>query len=175
MFLEIFADVTCSTSARHPPFTPPPLPRSDSYPVDPGRPSRRGRPKKTRRKAAHPKHKRDNLPDTRLFVIDCGWTGCGLRLQHEPRSVKHHVMVYHLIERPADGKVTCRWVRKDTGRECGSTVLWESIIRHTLSVHTNLLLKQCECGKRFRPDTFHRHSCEGRENKNQQATPKCIA
>jgi hypothetical protein len=60
--------------------------------------------------------------------------------------------------------LACRWVRKDTGEECGSKLLPESLCRHTLDVHTNLIMKDCACGKRFRRDTLGRHRCEAQGN-----------
>ena len=64
----------------------------------------------------------------------------------------------------AKDTLICRWVRKDTGEECGSTLLPESLCRHTLDVHTNLIMVDCACGKRFRRDTLGRHRCDAQKN-----------
>jgi hypothetical protein len=175
MFVGSFTDFTRSTSAHHLPSIPLPIFRSESHPTDTEPRPRRGRPKGSRpistprvsrRTAAQvSRQHRDNLPEPgEADVIECGWTGCNYRIQHDTRSVKDHVRFYHGGLFRVKEFLTCRWVRKDTGEECGSRLLPESLCRHTLDVHTNLIMKDCVCGKRFRRDTLGRHRCEAQGN-----------
>lgn len=97
-------------------------------------------------------------------MINCGWTGCNSPIQYDTRSVKDHIRFHHGGLFRAKELLTCRWVRRDTGEECGSRLLPESLCRHTLDVHTNLIMRDCVCGKRFRRDTFGRHRCEAQDN-----------
>jgi len=170
MFIDLFTDCTRSTSAHRLPSIPMPISRSESYPTDTESRSQRGRAKKqrlipaprvSRRTVSRtPRQRRDNLPEPEeVAVIGCGWTGCNSQIQHDARSVKDHVRFHHGGLFKVKELLTCRWVRKDTGEECGSRLLPESLCRHTLDVHTNLIMKDCACGKRFRKDMFGRHRC----------------
>lgn len=151
-----------------------PISRSESYPADTESRPRRGRSKKPRPTTAHAsrrtmphgkKHPRDNLPEPgEVGVIECGWTGCGCRMQYDAQSVKDHVRFSHGGLFRLDEPLICRWIRKDTGEECGSKLLPGSLCRHTLDVHTNLIMKDCVCGKKFRRDTLGRHRCEAQGN-----------
>jgi len=175
MVIDSPTDRARSTSTRHPNFVPMPIARSESYPTDTESRSRRGRPKKpgpipgsriSRRRVLHaPRQRRDDLPEPgEVDVIECGWVGCDSRIQHDVRSVKDHVRFRHGGLLRATEPVTCRWLRKDTGDECGSRLLPVGLCRHTLDVHTNLIMKDCVCGKRFRKDTLARHRCEAQGN-----------
>lgn len=128
-----------STSARRLPSTTPPTSHSGSSPTDsdPTSKPQSTRPRKLRRRAAQgPRQQRDDLPDPAVIdVIDCGWRGCGRRIQYDVRSVKDHVRHLHGGLFRSKVPLTCRWVRNDTGMECGSTLLPESLCRHTLDMY----------------------------------------
>ena len=175
MFIDLFTDCTRSTSVYPLPSIPMPISRSESYPTDTESRSQRGRTKKpkpipaprvSQRTASRAlRQPRDNLPEPEeVAVIGCGWTGCNSRIQHDAQSVKDHVKFHHGGLSKAKEPLTCRWVRKDTGEECGSRLLPESLCRHTLDVHTNLIMKDCACGKRFRKDMLGRHRCGAQRN-----------
>ena len=170
-----FTDLTRSTSAHRLPTTSPPAPRPESLLTDTKPRPLRGRPSKPRptptprasRRATSRglgQH-RDHLPEPgEVDVIECGWPGCKTPIQYDIRSVKDHIRFYHGGLFRAKEPLTCRWIRKDTEEECGSRLLPESLCRHTLDVHTNLVMKDCVCGKRFRRDTLGRHKCKARED-----------
>jgi len=150
-----------------------PISRAESYSTDtesqprhPKKPRSTPAPPVSRRTVLQgPRRHRDNLPEPgEVGVIECGWTGCGSRIQHDTLSVKDHVRFHHGGLFRVKEPLICRWVRKDTGDECGSRLLPESLCRHTLDVHTNLIRKDCVCGKRFRRDTLRRHRCEAQGN-----------
>lgn len=175
MFPDVFTDLSQSTSAHRFLSTPPPMSHPTYYPTDTEPRPRHGRPKKQTRtptprasRQTAPQSlrlNRDNLPEPReVDVIECCWTGCNYRIQHDVRSVKDHVKLYHGDLSRTKELLTCRWVRRDTGQECGSRLLPKSLCRHTLDLHTNLIMEDCVCGKRFRRDTLGRHRCEVQGN-----------
>ena len=175
MFIDLLTDRTRSRSTHRPTSIPMPMARSESYPTDTESLSRQSRPKKpgsipgpriSRRGVLHaPRQRRDNLPEPgEVDVIECGWAGCNSRIQHDVRSVKDHVRFNHGGLFRARELMTCRWLRRDTGDECGSRLLPGGLCRHTLDVHTNLIMRDCACGKRFRKDTLARHRCEAQGN-----------
>ena len=175
MPIDLFTDCTRSMSTHRFPSTPAPIARSESYPTDTESLPRRGRPKKQRpipgpriprRAVLHaPRQRRDDLPEPgEVDTIECGWAGCNSRIQHDTRSVKDHVRFRHGGLFRVKEPMTCRWLRRDTGDECGSRLFPESLGRHTLDVHTNLIMRDCACGKRFRRDTLGRHRCEAQGN-----------
>ena len=175
MLAGLTADFARSTSTLRSPELLRPLSRSGSYPTDTKPQPRRGRPKKPRQNPVPrvsrrpvpnvPGQHRDTLPEPgEVGIIKCGWTGCNSPIQHDMRSVKDHVRFHHGGLFKAKDPLVCRWVRRDTEEECGSTLLPESLCRHTLDVHTNLIMVDCACGKRFRRDTLGRHRCEAQGN-----------
>ena len=166
--------MTRSTSTHRLPTVLLPTSRLESNPPDAEPRPQRGRPKKprqipalrvSRRAVAQGPGHRDHLPEPgEVDVIECGWTGCETPIQHNTRSVKDHVRFHHGGLFKEKELLTCRWVRNDTEEECGSRLLPESLCRHTLDMHTNLIMKDCVCGKRFRRDTLGRHRCEAQGN-----------
>ena len=78
--------------------------------------------------------------------------------------IKDHVRFFHGALFRTKEHIVCRWVRKDTRRECGSKLLPGSLCRHTLDLHTDLIRVECACGKKYRRDTLARHRCIAQGN-----------
>ena len=170
---RMLTDFSRSMSTHCLPAASSPTPRPESSPTDAEPRSQRSQPKKprpttvprvSRRAVAQGPGYRDHLPEPgEVNVIECGWTGCKTPIQHDIRSIRDHIRFHHGALFKDKEPLTCRWVRGDT-EECGSKLLPESLCRHTLDVHTNLIMKDCVCGKRFRRDTLGRHRCEAQGN-----------
>ena len=100
-------------------------------------------------------------PPEAASQIRCRWTGCGVQVAYNQQAVSRHVNTAH------KGKslpVICQWERSGGG-VCGAIMQPNHLRRHTLDIHTALMIAWCEwCGEAQRRDVMSRHkkSCERR-------------
>ena len=96
--------------------------------------------------------------------IRCGWTGCGVQLAYNQRAISCHVNGVH---KERSLPLICQW-EKSGGGICGASMQPNHLRRHTLDIHTGLMIARCEwCGEAQRKDVMSRHkkSCERRRNR----------
>jgi len=95
--------------------------------------------------------------------IQCGWVGCGVQIPYNQRAISRHVSTAHKKSQ----EMICQWEKPDGG-VCGTSMQSNHLRRHTLDIHTTLMIAWCEwCGEAQRRDVMSRHrkSCERRKNR----------
>ena len=93
--------------------------------------------------------------------IRCGWVGCGVRLAYDESVISHHINTTHKMR--GSQKLICRW-EKPGGGVCGASMQPAHLRKHTLDIHTALIIAWCEgCGGAQRKDAMSRHKkhCKG--------------
>jgi len=94
--------------------------------------------------------------------IRCGWIRCGVQLAYNEQAISQHVNAAH---KKRLRRLICQW-EKPSGGICGASMKPNHIRRHTLDIHTALMIAWCEwCGEAQRRDVMSRHkkTCERRE------------
>ena len=100
-------------------------------------------------------------PPEAASQIRCKWTGCGVQVAYNQTAISRHINAAH------KGKslpVICGWERS-SGGICGAIMQPNHLRRHTLDLHTALMIAWCDlCGEAQRKDVMSRHkkSCERR-------------
>ena len=96
--------------------------------------------------------------------IRCGWIGCGVQLAYNQKTISKHVNTTH---KGRSREMICQW-EKPGGGLCGASMQPNHLRRHTLDIHTALMIAWCEwCGEAQRRDVMSRHkkSCERRKGR----------
>lgn len=100
-------------------------------------------------------------------MIQCKWIGCGVQLAYNQQAISWHVNTVH---RGTSFPLICQWERPGGG-VCGTIMQPNHLRRHTLDIHTTLMVALCElCGEAQRKDVMSRHkkTCERRKLKGPQ-------
>lgn len=95
--------------------------------------------------------------------IRCGWAGCGARLPYDLLAITGHINRVHKVK---SSKMICGWEKPD-GEPCGTGVHSDNLKKHTLDLHTTLIVGWCKyCGSEQRIDVMPRHenSCDYRRD-----------
>ena len=96
--------------------------------------------------------------------IWCGWIGCGVQLAYDQRTISRHVNTVHKMR---SEEIICQW-EKPGGGICGTSMQPNHLRKHTLDIHTGLMIAWCEsCGEAQRRDVMSRHkkTCERRKSR----------
>lgn len=96
--------------------------------------------------------------------IRCRWTGCGVQIPYNQQAISWHVNKTH---RASSFPIICQWEKPD-GSLCGTIMQPNHLRRHTLDIHTTLMVAWCElCGETQRKDVMSRHKkiCERRNRR----------
>ena len=96
--------------------------------------------------------------------IQCEWAGCGVQLAYNQKAISRHVNMAH---KGRSVPLICHW-EKSGGGICGASMQPNHLRRHTLDIHTALMIAWCDwCGEAQRKDVMSRHkkSCERRKGR----------
>jgi hypothetical protein len=94
--------------------------------------------------------------------IQCGWVGCNVQLDYDSTAISSHINMAHKEKLP---ETICRW-EKPGGGICGKKMNFNHLRRHTLDIHTTLMVVWCEqCGMEQRKDVLGRHKMHCKELK----------
>ena len=118
---------------------------------------------KSRRHRGHRSHHPLLIPGD-APQIRCGWIGCGIRLDYNQQAISHHVNAVH---KRGSQEMICEW-EEPGGGICGASMQPNNLRKHTLDIHTTLMIAWCEwCGGAQRRDVMPRHKkfCERRKSR----------
>ena len=119
-------------------------------------------------RSQHPPPPPEDAPQIR-----CGWVGCGVQLVYNQKVISRHVNTTH---KRGSQELICQW-EKPGGGVCGASMQSNNLRKHTLDIHTALMIAWCEwCGEAQRKDVMSRHkkSCKGRKDGLPEQSSVCI-